>query len=213
MMTRILLAMTAITALAAPAAAQYSSQTNLRARGAVSFDQRIDRLENRIDAGIDAGVIDRREARGLRNELRLLRRTELSYGRDGINAQEHSDLQARVRGLRDNIRLADGGYRYDRRLAYDDDDSYYGVGGPMETEWVVDENAQARTGVPGIFDQFLGGGLRVGARASSNLYGLDADDRGQFRDTSSVYYRTDGARVYEIDARTRTITRVWRRAE
>jgi hypothetical protein len=180
----------------------------------VSFDQRLDRLETRINAGIQAGVIDRREARELRNDVRMLRRTEAAYSRNGITQQEHEELQGSLRELRNEIRDADGGYRYRDRYASDDDffRDYYGTGGPYEEQWVIDTDAQARTGVSGIFDTFLGNGMRVGQRAGTNLYAVPTEFRDQFRDSSRSYYRTDGTRIYEIDPRTRTITQVYVRA-
>jgi len=78
---------------------------------------------------------------------------------------------------------------------------------------VVDETTQSRGGIQGLFDTVLGtGGLRVGMHASGNLYAVPYEYRNQFRDNASVYYRSDGTRIYEIDARTQTVVRVFRRA-
>src|SRR5688500_17376945 len=72
-MNRILLATTALTALAmaAPAAAQYSSQTQAQpqAEGRITFESRIERLETRIESGMRQGSITRDEAAPLLREL------------------------------------------------------------------------------------------------------------------------------------------------
>lgn len=67
-----------------------------------------------------------------------------------------------------------------------------------------------RTGIGGLIDSVLGtGGLRVGQRASANLYGLPSGYQNQYRDGNGVYYRTDGRQIYQIDARTQTVVRVY----
>ena len=105
----------------------------------------------------------------------------------------------------------------DRDGRWDDDVSagrYQGTGGPEEIEgWVIDDGTQTRGGIQGLFDTVLGaGGLRAGMRAPTNLYAVPYEYRSQFRDNASVYYRSDGTRVYEIDARTQTVVRVFRRS-
>jgi hypothetical protein len=61
-----------------------------------------------------------------------------------------------------------------------------------------------------MIDSMLGtGGLRVGQRASSNLYGVPAEYRGQYRDGNGAYYRSDGRNIYQIDARSQTVVRVY----
>src|SRR5687768_1529901 len=133
-MKQLLLAMTALGALAtaAPAAAQYG-QTNVNAGGAVGISNRITQLDARLQAGIRAGAIDRAEAISLRRELRQLRRLEYQYSRNGLTAQERADLQARIRDFRQDLRVAGGAsVRYDRYGNPIDDDDYYGRGGPDE---------------------------------------------------------------------------------
>ena len=289
---KILLAsMTAACALAAatPAAAQY---VNSNAGGTVAFENRIAQIETRIQAGIRSGEIDRVEAANLRAELRSLRQTYRVYARNGLSQTERSALQARVRDLRQDLRLADGGrygsrvdgdvyagQRYDRNGNPDDDGNYdrfgnridagvyagtrydsrgrvdpngmydrsgnrieagvyagtrydsrgrvdpngmydrygnridvYGQGGPYEP---VDDNyCVDRGGIAGIFDDIFGGDdcvdqLRVGARVSGNLGAVPSAYRYRYRDGNGVYYRSDGRQIYQIDARTETVLRIY----
>lgn len=232
----LLTAMTAACALgaAAPAAAQY---VNANAGGAVGIDNRIAQLETRLQAGIQAGVIDRSEAMSLRQDLRDLRRTERFYSRNGLSQQERMDLQARIREIRTDLRMADGGrFDNDRRFGYQDyqgqrydrygnlsnsglydrngnqigDVGYSGQGGPYEEADSYD--CQARGGVGGVIDNVLGRGcdnLRVGARVSSNLGSVPYEYRGQYRDGNGYYYRSDGRNIYQIDARTNTVLRIY----
>ena len=319
---RILLAsMTAACALAAAAPA--ASQTvNSYAGGTAAFENRIAQIESRIQAGINSGAIDRTEAANLRSELRSLRQTYRVYARNGLTQTERSALQARVRDLREDLRLADGsgygrgnvyaGQRYDRDGNPDDDGNYdrygnriesgvyagtrydsrgrvdpngqydrdgnridagvyagtrydsrgrvdpngqydrygnridagvyagtrydsrgrvdpnglydrygnridvgvYGQGGPYEP---VDQYCeQSRGGLGGIFDDIFGGGddncvtnLSVGARAPGNLGAVPSQYRYRYRDGNGVYYRSDGRQIYQIDARTNTILRIY----
>ena len=77
---------------------------------------------------------------------------------------------------------------------------------------MVDETGGRTGGVPGLIGSFLGiGSLQVGQRASANLYAVPYEYRDQFRDTGNVYFRSDGQRIYEIDARTQTVLRVYSR--
>ena len=213
-MNKLLAALTAAStlALAAPAAAQYDYQTNANAGGAVGIHNRIARLEARIDAGVRDGTIDRYEARSLRQQLRSITRLERQYSRNGLNQQERADLQQRVRSFRDQLRLADG-RTGDGRYANNDvyDDGYYGQGGPYE-EVDCDNNG----GLGGILDSIFGGGdkdcratLRVGQRAHANLGSVPYEYRNQYRDGNGVYYRSDGRAIYQIDARTHTVIRIY----
>lgn len=83
-----------------------------RAYANVSVDTRIARLEQRLNAGVSAGSIDREEAMRLRAELRDLRRMSRQYGYGGVNSAERSDLMARLRGVQEDIRSAEGGSGY-----------------------------------------------------------------------------------------------------
>jgi hypothetical protein len=215
-MNKILLSMAAVGAIAvaAPAAGQSGyGYSNVNAGGAVGISNRIAQLEARLQAGVQAGAIDRIEARDLRMDLRELRRLERQYSYNGLTQTERQDLQQRLRTIRQDIRMADNG-RYDRDTRYGNwqDDGYYGQGGPYEPAY--DTACDTRSGgvIGGVIDSVLGRGndcgLRVGARATSNLYAVPSQYRYQFRDGNGVYYRSDGRNIYQIDARTNTVLRV-----
>jgi len=98
--------------------------------------------------------------------------------------------------------------RYDsNRDGYDDRD--YNRDG----RWDNDEGYQ-RTENGGILGQVLdrvtgNGGLRVGQRASADLGGVPYAYRTQYRDGNGVYYRSDGRQIYQIDARSQTVVRIY----
>lgn len=214
-MKKSLLIASALTALCTvgPAAAQsqYGGQANANA----NFDTRIDRLQDRLQAGVQAGVITRAEARPLRQQIRDLVRLEQQYRMGGFSVQERRDLQQRIRNVRQGIQVADGrGGQWNR---WDDDDNY-GQGGPYEAEangWVVDNDPCSSGGIGGLFNRVLGGRscLQVGQRVTGSLYAVPYEFRNQFRDTGSSYFRSDGNRIYQIDARTHTVLRVYSRDE
>jgi hypothetical protein len=234
-MKTILLAMSAVSAMAvaAPAAAQYRTSYpdryqdtyqdeaygQIRAGGDV--DARIDRLQARLDADVQQGTISQRESWTLRRQLRELRQLSRQYGMDGLSAGERADLQQRLRYVRDQIQVADRGTdgrygRADRYGAYDNrayvganGNGYYGQGGPYEEVDQADI-CRDRGGVAGLVDNIVGGGcLRVGQRATADLGGVPYEYRGQYRDGGGVYYRSDGRAIYRIDTRTNTIVGVY----
>lgn len=214
-MNRILLSMAAVGAIAAAAPAAAQTWSNANAGGAMGISNRIAQLDARISAGISSGEISRTEGRDLRMQVRELRRLERQYSYNGLTQSEREDLRDRLRELRDDVRLADNG-RYDRDARYGrwndpwyNDDAYGGRGGPYEDAY-CDTN---RRGIGGVIDNVLGRGddcgLRVGARASSSLYSVPSQYRYRFRDGNGVYYRSDGRNIYQIDARTQTVLRVY----
>ena len=243
-MKYLVLAMAAVSglAIAAPATAQsqypygqpqspYRADVNAEADFSARFDERIDRIEERLEAGIDAGTINRTESRALRTQVRTLTRLERQYAYNGFTAQERQDLQLRLRTLRQDLRVADGGaaYRDERYGSRDDgwgdDDGYSGRGGPYDQDgdgWDdrdcdrdgdVDngscDTGAGRTGLGGFIDSILGsGGLRVGQRVNGELYAVPSQYRDRYRDGSGYYYRSDGRRIYQIDARTNVVARV-----
>lgn len=210
-MKTFLLAMTAIPALfaAAPAAAQtyradYATDT--------AFTQRINQLRNRINFGIRTGTIDRAEARALRSELFTLQRLHASYRVNGLNMREREILRDRIRDLRADVRIADNRSwdRYDRYAYSDDywgDGRYYGRGGP---EFDEDDDGVCirRGGIGGLIERIFENDadcLRVGERARNQLMPVPTRYRYQYRDRGDVYFRSDGTRIYEIDARTNRV--------
>jgi hypothetical protein len=243
-MNKLLLSMAAVGALAAaaPAAAQWTNN-DVNAVGGAGIANRIAQLDARLQAGINAGVIDRVEARTLRAQLRQLTRLEGRYSYNGLTQAERADLRQRLRTVRQNLRVADNG-RFDRDTRYSWDDRfdnedvltqrldrngdgwedrdydrdgridrvYTGQGGPYEQPY--DANCDTnRTGIGGLISGILGRDdnctLRVGMRATGNLYAVPSHLRYQFRDGNGVYYRSDGRQIYQIDARTNTVLRVY----
>ncbi|MGA9582169.1 MAG: hypothetical protein WBR13_09395 [Allosphingosinicella sp.] len=85
---------------------------------------------------------------------------------------------------------------YDRDDRRDNDDDY--------------RQNDGRGVVGQIMDRVTGNdGLRVGQRASSNLGGVPSAYRSRYRDGNGVYYRSDGRNIYQIDARTQTVARIY----
>lgn len=218
-MKKLLLSMAAVGAIAAaaPAAAQsgyYNS--DVRAGGAVGISNQIAQLEARLQAGINARLIDRAEARELRMDLRELRDLERRYSYNGFTQAERQDLRQRLRNVRSELRMADNG-RFDRDTRYgswedrDWDDGYTGRGGPYEPAY--DTVCETRGGIGGVVDSVLGRdncyNLRVGSRATGNLYSVPSQYRYRYRDGNGVYYRSDGRNIYQIDARTNTVLRIY----
>ena len=234
--------MTAACALAtaAPAAAQYG---NVNSNSSAQFNTRLTQIESRIQSGISAGTIDRREAFRLRTDVRNVRRLYYSYARNGLSQNERADLQTRIRNLRQEMRIADGGrfenrayagQRYDRNGRLDNNGMFdrngnridvgvygqgglygqggvYGQGGPYEPVNCVD-----RGGIGGIIDDLFGddydcdnNGFRVGQRVTGNLGSVPSNYGYRYRDGNGVYYRSDGRNIYQIDARTQTVLRVY----
>ena len=215
-MNKLIATMAAVSALAiaAPAVAQpgYGGQQQNNYRGGnadANLSARIDQLQMRLQAGIQSGSITRREAGPLRQQLRQLTQLERQYARNGISGQERGELQRRMRDVRQAIRRADGNDqarwdRYDREDGYGRDGQWSG-GYANEGQY-----QQPRSGLGGVIESvFGGGGLSVGQRASSGLYGLQGNYRDQYRDGNGAYYRTDGRQIYQIDARTQTVVRVY----
>jgi hypothetical protein len=97
---------------------------------------------------------------------------------------------------------------YDRDGSWDDD--YQRDGRSDDYDDGDYQQPAQRGGIGGLIDNvFGGGGLRVGQQASANLYGVPSEYRSQFRDGNGVYYRSDGRSIYQIDARSRTVLRIY----
>jgi hypothetical protein len=90
---------------------------------------------------------------------------------------------------------------------------YYGQGGPYEE--IREGCSNSGGGVLGrVIGGILGGGgsnncLDIGDRATSNLMAVPYQYQNQFRDGNGIVYRSDGQRIYQIDARTSTVLRIY----
>jgi hypothetical protein len=193
---------------------QLSRLETVYARDGISGRERAD-LQQRINA--------------LRLGIRMAERSgDGRYGRDdnrydqddryssGGDRYDRGDVDSRYDrnndGWDDRDANRDGRWdvdsRYDtNRDGYDDRD--YNRDG----RWDNDEGYQQSgdRGVVGqIIDRVTGtGGLRVGQRASADLGGVPYAYRTQYRDGGGVYYRSDGRQIYQIDARTQTVVRIY----
>jgi hypothetical protein len=110
-MKKILLTLAAIPAatMAVEASAQtgyYSQSTNAE----INVQNRILNLEARLNAGIQAGAIDRRERSILVRQLNDLRNLERQYSANGLSRSERQALNQRIRSMRDQLRMAGGGW-------------------------------------------------------------------------------------------------------
>jgi hypothetical protein len=219
-MNKILLSMAAMGAIAVAAPAASQTWSNANAGGAMGISNRIAQLDARISAGISTGEINRTEGRSLRMQVRQLRQLERQYSYNGLTQSERDDLRSRLRELREDVQIADNG-RYDRDTRYGNwndpyynNDVYTGQGGPYEQPYDTYCDTNTRGGIGGLIEGVLGRNnsncaARVGSRAPSNLYSVPSHLRYQFRDGNGVYYRSDGRNVYQIDARTQTVLRVY----
>jgi len=160
-MKTIFFSMAAVSAIAAaqPAMAQYNNGTYQNQAGVYqnqnggNFTARIDQLRARIQAGTQSGVITRQEAVSLRQQLRALTRIDRQYGANGYSGQEMADLQQRIRNLRQQVRVADGGGRgrYDQ---YDRQEDMYGANGQYGQYGQYGQNGQYdQYGNSGMIDQ------------------------------------------------------------
>jgi hypothetical protein len=229
-----------VLALAYPAAAQYPSnyQPQYVSQGSANnLSARIDQLRVRLQAGVQNRSITQREAAPIRDQIRQLNRLERQYGVDGLSNQERADLQQRIRGVRQQLRVADNGAG-GRFAQWDVEDGYaqggqqgYGQGYPQPYQQGYGQGYQpyqqgygqgyqpyqqgygqpAQQGpIANILSQVLGvGGLQAGQRVPGNLYAVPYQHQGHYRDGNGVYYRSDGQRIYQIDARTQTVIRVF----
>lgn len=222
-MNKFIVTMAAVTTavIATPAAAQYGSgqqypnsgqQGSYRNGGndGANVSARINQLQIRLQTGVQSGSITRREAMPLRQQLRALTQLQRQFAHDGLSGQERAELQRRMRNLRQGIRAADGNNQarwdnYDREDGYGRDGQWndYANDGRYQQE-------QPRSGLGGIIDSVLGGGgIRVGQRVPGGLGSLQGGYRDQFRDSNDTYFRTDGRQIYQIDARSQTVVRIY----
>ncbi|HEY9217251.1 MAG TPA: hypothetical protein VIO94_04325 [Phenylobacterium sp.] len=71
----------------------------------ISVSDRLDRLDNRIDVGVQNGDLTRAEAARLRAEFNALAMTETRYRANGLTAYERSDLDRRYDQLATRVRF------------------------------------------------------------------------------------------------------------
>jgi hypothetical protein len=103
--------------------------------------------------------------------------------------------------------MADERYGDDRR--YDRDNNRYEPNDDRYDDRYENRDTR-RGGIGGVIDSVLGGGgLRVGQRVSGNLDPVPYEYRNQYRDGNGVYYRSDRRAIYQIDARTDTVLRIY----
>ena len=104
---------------------------------------------------------------------------------------------------------------HNRNGRWDDDANYGyqqqpGYGYQQQPAYGYQQPAP-NTGIAGIIEGLLGGGgLQVGQRVPANLYGVPTQYRAQYRDGNGVYYRSDGRNIYQVDARSQTVVRIFR---
>ena len=157
-------------------------------------DNRFDGDDDRYDRDDRYGRDDDRDERNV--DSRYDRNNDGWDDRDG-DRNGRWDVDSRNDDNRDGWDDRD----HDRDGRWDDDDDRY------------DRNVSGN-GNRGLIGQIIdsvtgGGGLRVGQRASANLGPVPYEYRGQFRDGNGAYYRSDGRQIYQIDARTHVVARVF----
>ncbi|HEX8467525.1 MAG TPA: hypothetical protein VF620_06950, partial [Allosphingosinicella sp.] len=162
-----------------------------------SGDSRYGRDEDRYDRDDDR--YGRGDDRYGRDDDRYGRDVDSRYDRnnDGWDDRDSNrdgrwDVDSRYDSNRDGYDDRD----HDRDGRWDDDRGY-----PQSNDRGV---------VGNILDRVTGnGGLRVGQRASADLGSVPYAYRSQYRDSDNVYYRSDSRNIYQIDARTQTVIRVY----
>ncbi|HET9640513.1 MAG TPA: hypothetical protein VFP12_15040 [Allosphingosinicella sp.] len=180
---------------------QLSRLEMLYARDGISGRERAD-LQHRINS--------------LRQDIRIAERgSDGRYGRDD-DRYGRGDVDSRYDRNNDGWDDRDGNRdgRWDVESRYDSNrDGYDDRDHDRDGRWDDEQDYRQsdERGVVGqIIDRVTGdGGLRVGQRASADLGGVPYAYRSQYRDGDSVYYRSDGRNIYQIDARTQTVVRIY----
>jgi hypothetical protein len=187
---------------------QLTRLETLYARDGISGRERAD-LQHRINS--------------LRQGIRMAERgADGRYGRDDDRYDRDDDRYSRgdvdSRYDRNNDgwddRDGDRDGRWDVDSRYDANrDGYDDRDYNRDGRWDNDEGYQQTNngGIVGqIIDRVTGNtSLRVGQRASANLGDVPYAYRNQYRDGQGVYYRSDGRQIYQIDARTQTVVRIY----
>jgi hypothetical protein len=186
---------------------QLTRLERLYARDGVSGRERAD-LQHRINT--------------LRQDIRMAERTgdgrfgrdDDRYDSDGRYSRADSAYDRNNDGWDDRDGNRDGRWDVDARNdsnrdGYDDRD--YNRDGRWDNDDGYGRQQVSDRGVVGqIMDRVTGtGGLRVGQRASADLGAVPYAYRNDYRDGAGAYYRSDGRQIYQIDARTQTVVRVY----
>jgi hypothetical protein len=148
------------------------------------------------------------------------------YGRVVANNGYRTDQYGRTIDQNGRV-VANGNVTYDQYGRPVQNGGYYGQGGPYEPVYTPRSNnggignvlggvlgsaMGGGGGVGGVLGGLLGGrSLGVGSiitGAIANALGGGSNYGTQYRDNNSTYFRSDGQRVYEIDARTNQVVRV-----
>ncbi|HEX8124915.1 MAG TPA: hypothetical protein VF548_04970 [Allosphingosinicella sp.] len=195
---------------------ELSRLESLYSRDGISGRERAD-LQQRINS--------------LRQGIRMAERSgDDRYGRDDDRDDRYSDRYGRDdrygRGDRDvdsrydrnndgwDDRDSDRDGRWDVESRYDSNrDGYDDRDLNRDGRWDNDQGYQ-QSGDRGVVGQILdrvtgNGGLRVGQRVSSDLGSVPYAYRSQYRDSDNFYYRSDSRNIYQIDARSQTVVRVY----
>jgi hypothetical protein len=155
-----------------------------------SGDSRYGRDDDRYDR--DDGRYDRDDRYGRGDVDSRYDRNNDGWDDRDSNRDGRWDVDSRYDSNRDGYDDRD----HDRDGRWDDDRGY-----PQSNDRGV---------VGNILDRVTGnGGLRVGQRASADLGSVPYAYRSQYRDSDNVYYRSDSRNIYQIDARTQTVIRVY----
>ena len=182
--------------------------------GRVDPNGMYDRAGNRIDVdqryGSNAYVGTRYDRYGRVDPNGMYDR---AGNRIDVNSQYGS--QAYVGTRYDRYGRVDPNGMYDRegnRI----DTGYRGQGGPygdVDDDDLDDARVvcERRPGVTGVIDTMLGRSncYTVGSRVDSNLGAVPYEYRNTYRDGGGYYYRSDGRRIYRIDARTNTVVEIF----
>lgn len=197
-MKKIYMTLAAVSALAvtAPVAAQQRSPYRPAPQSWNDNRQNTQQLQMRFDAGLRSGAISRREAMGLRTQLRQLTQLERQYSRAGFNDWERRALRERSRTLNMSLMAAErsgnGGFGRDERIGEND----RGKDGDRRWEGYSQTDRRDTRG-----DRF-NGDVRVGQRFSDRQIALPTQFRARYQDSDASYYRYDEDRIYQIDRRT-----------
>lgn len=162
-MKRMILGVTLMAALAAPAAAQYARGTDqdrsldYRGRDGTNaegdYPARIEQLRVRVRTGVQNGTISRQEGASLRQQIRQLGLLESQYGSNGLTSEERADLQDEIRDVRQQLRVAEGGAATGRDRYAEGD--YSGQSPQTDRDGVTTEPVKRRT-LGGIIDGAIG---------------------------------------------------------